>query len=385
VRVQDPEATGAVLAALSAAMRAVTLGSSLDRVLHQLAASARQLVGARYAAIGVPEPEGDEFAQFVTVGMSDELIAQLGPLPRTHGLLDAMLADPSPYRADDITQDRRFRGWWPSAHPQMRSFLGVPIVSSGDVIGAFYLTDKEGGGGFTDGDEAAVVLLASHAAIAIDQARLFEDSRELALLQERGRLARELHDAMSQSLFSLQLSADTATRLLAEDPAGAAAALATVRALAAQLSAELRTTVEGLRPADLERDGLAAALRTQLTVAGRAHDVSVDVEVGDLDGLDPDDEHQVLRIAQEAVTNALRHAAAGRVRVTLGPGATDSHGALVLRVSDDGRGFDPQARGLRARRLGLTSMHERAASLGGALTVTSAPGEGTTVELRVPR
>jgi signal transduction histidine kinase len=385
VRVQDPEATGAVLAALSAAMRAVTLGSSLDRVLHQLAASARQLVGARYAAIGVPEPEGDEFAQFVTVGMSDELIAQLGPLPRTHGLLDAMLADPSPYRADDITQDRRFRGWWPSAHPQMRSFLGVPIVSSGDVIGAFYLTDKEGGGGFTDGDEAAVVLLASHAAIAIDQARLFEDSRELALLQERGRLARELHDAMSQSLFSLQLSADTATRLLAEDPPGAAAALATVRALAAQLSAELRTTVEGLRPADLERDGLAAALRTQLTVAGRAHDVPVDVEVGDLDGLDPDDEHQVLRIAQEAVTNALRHAAAGRVRVTLGPGATGSHGALVLRVSDDGRGFDPQARGLRARRLGLTSMHERAASLGGALTVTSAPGEGTTVELRVPR
>ena len=94
----DPEATGAVLAALSAALRAVTLGSSLDRVLHQLAASARELVGARYAAIGVPEPEGDEFAQFVTVGMSDELIAQLGPLPRTHGLLDAMLADPSPYR-----------------------------------------------------------------------------------------------------------------------------------------------------------------------------------------------------------------------------------------------------------------------------------------------
>ncbi|MGH9228566.1 MAG: diguanylate cyclase, partial [Acidimicrobiales bacterium] len=90
----EPEATGAVLAALSAAMRAVTLGSSPDRVLHQLAESARDLVGARYAAIGLPEPEGDEFARFVTVGMSDELIEQLGPLPRTHGLLDAMLTDP---------------------------------------------------------------------------------------------------------------------------------------------------------------------------------------------------------------------------------------------------------------------------------------------------
>jgi signal transduction histidine kinase len=371
-------ATGAVLSALSAALRAVTLGSSLDRVLHQLAASARELVGASYAAIGIPEPEGDEFARFVTVGMSDELVGELGPLPRTHGLLDAMLADPSPYRTDDITADPRFRGWWPSAHPRMRSFLGVPIVSSGDIIGAFYLTDKRGAPSFSAGDEAAVVLLASHAAIAIDQARLFEDSRDLALAQERGRLARELHDAMSQSLFSLQLAAETASRELDRDPAAAAAPLATVRDLAARLSSELRRAVDGLRPADLARDGLAATLRSQLSLAGRAHDVPVDVEVGDLPELDPDVEHQVLRIAQEAVSNALRHAGASRVTVEAGPAP------VVLRVRDDGRGFDPEARAVRSRRLGLTSMHERAASLGGALAVVSAPGRGTTVELRLP-
>jgi signal transduction histidine kinase len=373
-----PEATGAVLSALSAALRAVTLGSSLDRVLHQLAASARELVGASYAAIGIPEPEGDEFARFVTVGMSDELIAELGPLPRTHGVLDAMLTDPSPYRATDVTTDPRFRGWWPAAHPRMRSFLGVPIVSSGDIIGAFYLTDKRGAAAFTAGDEAAVVLLASHAAIAIDQARLFEDSRDLALAQERGRLARELHDAMSQSLFSLQLAAETAARELERDPAAAAAPLAMVRDLATRLSTELRRAVDGLRPADLARDGLAATLRSQLTLAGRAHDVPVDVTVGELPELDPDVEHQVLRIAQEAVSNALRHAGAGRVMVELGPAP------VVLRVRDDGRGFDPEARAVRSRRLGLTSMHERAASLGGALAVTSAPGQGTTVELRLP-
>ena len=170
-----------MLAALSPRCGPSRSAPSLDRVLAELAAGARDLVGARYAAIGIPEPEGDEFARFVTVGMSDELVARLGPLPRTHGLLDAMLADPSPYRTPDITQDPRFRGWWPAAHPTMRSFLGVPIVSAGDVIGAFYLTDKEGGAEFTAADEAAAVLLASHAAIAIDQARLFEDSRELAL------------------------------------------------------------------------------------------------------------------------------------------------------------------------------------------------------------
>jgi signal transduction histidine kinase len=381
----DPEATGAVLAALSAAMRAVTLGSSLDRVLHQLAESARDLVGARYAAIGLPEAEGDEFARFVTVGMSDELIEQLGPLPRTHGLLDAMLTDPSPFRTADIKQDPRFRGWWPAAHPQMRSFLGVPIVSAGDIIGAFYLTDKRGEPEFSAADESAVVLLASHAAIAIDQARLFEDSRELGLAQERGRLARELHDSMSQSLFSLQLSAEAAGRLLESHPAAAAEQVATVRAIARSLAAELRTTVDGLRPADLERDGLVAALDAQLSLAGRARDVPVEIDAGELPELEADDEHQILRIAQEAVSNALRHADASRVRVFLGTErGEDSPAALVMRVADDGRGFDPTARALRARRLGLTSMNERAASMGGSLTITSAPNQGTTVELRVP-
>ena len=173
-----------------------------------------------------------------------------------------------PYRTDDITQDRRFRGWWPDAHPTMHSFLGVPIVSAGDIIGAFYLTDKQGEPVFSAADEAAVVLLASHAAIAIDQARLFEDSRELALTQERGRLARELHDAMSQSLFSLQLAADTAARLLPGDPDGAVAQLELVSALSAQVVGEMRAMVDGLRPADLERDGLAATLQAQLALAG---------------------------------------------------------------------------------------------------------------------
>src|SRR5690606_7394183 len=215
-----------------------------------------------------------------------------------------------PYRTPDITQDPRFCGWWPAAHPEMRSFLGVPIVSAGDIVGAFYLTDKEDGPGFSPADEDAVVLLASHAAIAIDQARLFEDSRELALVQERARLARELHDAMSQSLFSLQLAAATASSLLTADPGAAADQLDLVRSLSAQVLAELRTTVEGLRPADLERDGLAAVLGAQLTVAGRAHEVPVDLTLGDLPGLEPDVEHQFLRVAQEAVTNALRHAGA---------------------------------------------------------------------------
>ena len=380
----DPEATGAVLAALSAAMRAVTLGSSLDRVLHQLAESARDLVGARYAAIGLPEAEGDEFARFVTVGMSDELIEQLGPSPARTGCSTRC----SPIRrrfAPPTSRRTPLWGWWPAAHPQMRSFLGVPIVSAGDIIGAFYLTDKRGEPEFSAADESAVVLLAPHAAIAIDQARLFEDSRELGLAEERGRLARELHDSMSQSLFSLQLSAEAAGRLLESHPAAAAEQVATVRAIARSLAAELRTTVDGLRPADLERDGLVAALDAQLSLAGRARDVPVEIDAGELPELEADDEHQILRIAQEAVSNALRHADASRVRVFLGTERGQDSPAAARHARGRRRPrLRPDRSGRAGRRLGLTSMNERAASMGGSLTITSAPNQGTTVELRVP-
>src|SRR5690606_568829 len=154
---------------------------------------------------------------------------------------------------------------------------------------------------------------------AIDQARLFEDSRELALAQERGRLARELHDALAQTLLSLRLAAETAASLPAEDPDGAAAQVEVVRRLAGQAAGELRMIMDGVRPAARRRDGLAAAGRCPALLAAGAHGVESDVEVGELPELDPDVEHQVLRIAQEAVTNALRHAAADRVVLRLGP------------------------------------------------------------------
>ena len=173
----------------------------LDAVLDRLVHAARELVGARYAALGIPDEDGTEFDQFLHAGMSDDLVAELGPLPRTHGMLGAMLSDPRPFRTDDITRDPRFRGWWPDAHPRMRSFLGVPIVAKGDIIGAFYLTEKEGAAdrslqgrpaAFDDADEKVITVLAAHAAIAIENARLFEASRELSVIEERNRLALEI-------------------------------------------------------------------------------------------------------------------------------------------------------------------------------------------------
>src|SRR3982751_504327 len=140
------------LEAMGDAVRAIAVERSVEPVLQRIVNAARELAGARYAALGIPDGEG-AFAQFITEGMSDELIAAMGPLPRTHGLLGAMLESPDSYRTTDIRQDPRFRGWWPRAHPQMRSFLGVPIVARGEVIAAFYLTDRQGADDFSEADQ----------------------------------------------------------------------------------------------------------------------------------------------------------------------------------------------------------------------------------------
>ena len=205
------------LKAVSDAVLAVAANLSVDEVLQKLVDAARELAGARYAALGIPDGEGG-FRRFLVAGMSDELIASMGPLPRTHGMLGAMLEGREPYRTDDIHDDPRFRGWWPRRHPDMRSFLGVPIVSpGGTIIGAFYLTEKDGAATFDAEDQELIELLAAHASIAITNARLYEQSRELSILSERNRLALELHDVVSQKLFSVMLTAEAAATQMDRD------------------------------------------------------------------------------------------------------------------------------------------------------------------------
>lgn len=371
---------GDAAAAVAEAVLGIAGDLSLDVVLERLVHAARDVAGARYAALGVPDGE-QGFARFLTAGMTDEQVDALGPLPRTHGLLGAMLADPAPYRAPDITTDPRFRGWWPAGHPRMRSFLGVPIVFRGDVIGAFYLTDKVGGPEFTPADEEGVGVLAAHAGVLIEHARLYEESRELSVVDERNRLARELHDAMTQTLFSLRLTLEAAAAAVADDQARAAAELSSARALVDSAFAELRALIYELRPPALERDGLGEALRKHAGVVGRAHGLAVTVTAeGDDAGLAPAVEQALFRIAQEALSNAVRHASASKVEVAV----VTAPDRVVLTVADDGAGFDPAARTARSRRLGLTSMRERAAAAGGSLAVESAPGRGTTVRAEVP-
>ncbi|MGI5224101.1 GAF domain-containing sensor histidine kinase [Actinoallomurus sp. CA-142502] len=361
----------AALHAVSAAVLAVTRHLSVHEVFQVIVRAAAQLLDARYAALGVPDDEGS-FAEFVVEGVSDEEWNRIGPLPRQHGLLAVMLREDKVQRLADVRRAPAFEGW-PTAHPVLRDFIGVPIRDGDDTLGIIFLANKRQPGGFTDDDEERLILFAAHAAIALTNARLYERNRELTVIEERARLARELHDAVAQKLFSLRLTA--AAALAAADPRSE---LERVQTLAKEALAELREVIFELRPAELAGDGLAESLRKHVQVldrvwgAGRGRRTAVRFE-GEEITLPPATEAVVFRIAQEALYNALRHGDPCTVTVRLRPG--------LLEIRDDGVGFDPSEASRDG--LGLASMRERAESVGGVLTISSS-SSGTVVRLEVP-
>jgi signal transduction histidine kinase len=366
---------------VSQAVLSVNRQMSVRDVLQVIVRSARSLVGARYAALGVPD-EGDSFAEFVVDGMSAEQWQAIGPLPRRHGMLGVLLNEGQPERLADIRADPRFEGW-PAAHPDMSHFLGVPVRDGDRVLGIIFAANKipaaAASRGFTARDEEILSLFAAHAAIALTNARLYERSRELSVLQERSRLARELHDAVTQKLFSIRAHARAAAVLAARDPADLArvrSEIEVIGTLGAEAHAELRAVIDGLAPPDLEAAGLAGSMRSYVVLAGRAYGIPVAFAAADLPALGTPVEAALYRVGQEALHNALRHAGAGSVRVAL----SRTSRRVVLEVADDGHGFAPE---MPSGGLGLASMRERAAAAGGALTVRSGPA-GTQVRMTVP-
>ncbi|MQA79239.1 MAG: GAF domain-containing protein [Streptosporangiales bacterium] len=371
--------SAASLHALSSAVLALNQHLDVRGVLRMVVESARTLLGARYAALGIPDDHGS-FAEFVAVGIPDEQWDAIGPLPHQHGLLAVMLTDSQPQRLDDIRRHPSFDGW-PKAHPVLKDFLGMPILADEQIVGAIYLANKETPGGFTKDDEELLRVFAAHAAIALTNARLHERNRELTVVEERHRLARELHDAVSQKLFSLRLTASAVGALVGKEPDRARTELQRIHDLASEAVGELRSVIWELRPADLRDDGLVAVLRQHVKVLDRIHEPTVEWRAPCVPHLDDARATVVVRIAQEALHNALRHADPSHVQVTLN--CRDGGGAMLV-VADDGVGFDPDEAERSSRRLGLGSMRTRAEAVGGDLTITSSPGKGTTVRLELP-
>jgi signal transduction histidine kinase len=372
----SPQDDSEIFERVSQVVLAVASQLSVRDVLQVIVRSARSLANARYAALGVPD-DRDSFAEFVVDGISARQQAEIGPLPRHHGMLGVILQDGKPLRLDDIRADPRFWGW-PAAHPELKDVLGVPILQGSQVLGFIFAACKRDAGGFTERDEGLLSLFAAHAAIALTNARLYERSRELTAAQERARLARDLHDAVSQKLFSVRAKARAAALLVARDPARATAEIDSVAALAGEAHAELRAVIDGLAPPDLAASGLVGSVRSYAVLVGRSYGVAVRVVADELPALDEQRETVLYRVAQEAITNALRHSGSTDVTVRL---AARPRG-VVLEVRERGSGFDPDH---TSGGLGLDSMRERAASVGGTLAITSTEGNGTSVRLTVPR
>jgi signal transduction histidine kinase len=267
--------------------------------------------------------------------------------------------------------------------------MAVPVQAGGEVVAEIFLTNPAGAAEFSDAALHVVEALAGHAALAVVTAQRLERTRELSIVAERTRIARELHDSVTQTLFSLSLAAesasalaDSATRTDTEATPGRALReqLDRVRSLAQLGLDELRELVDTLRPAELGRDGLASALRTRIDLLRAVHGAPITLHTRVSRPIDAALGRELLKITNEAVGNALRHAGDARLSVRLeadGP-------AVRLTVADDGAGFDLPATLHTSRRLGLTSMRERAEALGGELRIDTAPGAGTTVTLEVP-
>ncbi len=363
------------VAAVSEALLAMGRERSIHATLRQIVDAARHLANAEYAALGIVGEDG-AFEHFINSGMSDEGFGQHVP---TDGLVRVVLQENLPIRIPDIRDDPKADGT-PAALRYLGSFMGVPLASDEGILGALLLFGRSGAPAFTAADQEEVQILASHAILAIDNARLYERSRELTVIEERNRLARELHDAVSQTLFSIVFTARSAATLLERDPEAARSQVGDLQQLAQDAQREMRSLIFELRPAEIEREGLVSTLRKHVDVLRRVYPADIQLTIDGEYGLAPQAEKELFRLAQEALSNALKHSAAERVRIHL---FADGN-RVSLEVQDDGGGFDPLAEG-EEMGLGLTSMRERVQLLGGILAIDSAPGKGTTVSMEVPR
>ena len=372
------------LLALHEAGLDITEELDLEVVLQRVVDRAAELVGARYGAL-LLLGEGGGIERFITTGLTPEERTRLGPPPRGHGLLGVPLQEGRPLRLGDLARDPRAHGF-PPGHPPMRALLAVPIVARGRVLGNLYLTEKADEVAFSADDEETLARFATQAALAIQNARLLRLARELAIGEERARIAREMHDSLAQVLGYVNTKAQAAQELLRRSETGRAAAqLGQLGAAARAAYADVREHLLGLRTAlDPDREFLDA-LREYLARWQEGSDVPVDLVVAPIDealrALPPTTELQLLRIVQEALSNVRKHAGATAARVCFERTA----GALAVTIADDGAGFDPAAPGRAAfPRFGLAGMRERAEAVGGALDLQSAPGQGTRVRVRIP-
>jgi signal transduction histidine kinase len=352
---------------------------SLPALLRHFVQEACSMTGARYGALGVLDGDRTGLAEFITHGLTDEEQRRIGSRPQGLGVLGLLIADPRPLRLPDIGEHPASAGF-PPGHPPMTSFLGVPVTARDQVYGNLYLTDKVGAAEFSDDDESLVQAFAQAAGIAIENARMHERMHELAVLEDRDRIARDLHDAVIQRLFAIGLALQgTARRLVAAE----------VVDRLQQAVADIDDTIRQIRSSIFElastgadrelRAGVLALVRELRPVVG--FDASVAFRGPVETAVPAEVAESLLYTARELLTNVGRHARASRSSVAVSVG----DGVCTLEVTDDGQGIAAAAAsGSNGGGLGIANLRRRAEKLGGELVVAGAPGGGTSVTWRVP-
>ncbi len=367
-----------VLKALSDAALAVSSNLALDKVLRQIVESARKLVDARYVALGVPNQEG-ELIEFVHVGMEPGQVNSIGRLPRGHGLLGAILHEGKTIRIPNISDDPRSVGF-PPGHPEMRSFLGVPVRGAEGIVGNLYLTDKRGAEPFSEVDQGLIELLAAHAAIAIHNARLYEQVGRLAVVEERSRIGMDLHDGVIQAVYAVGLTLESTRLLLTEEQTEAFTLIDHAISALNDAIGDIRNFILDLRPRRFEGN-----LSEGLSRLAREFQANTMVPVvmhlpGQAAGaLPPNVARALFLTAQEALANVARHARADNVMIKL----TQGDELVTLQVLDDGAGFDSESQSFMTGH-GLANMRARAEELGGAVYIEAEPGLGTLITFELP-
>jgi len=361
------------------AIFAISSDLELSAVLERIIEVACDQTGARYGALGVLAAETANgeilLSEFVTQGIDDSVVRQIGHSPRGLGILGHVIHEPQPLRLDDLGAHPDSVGF-PAGHPAMHSFLGVPIRIRNEVFGNLYLTEKRGGGPFTAADETLAVALASAAGVAIENARLHERVQELALLHDRERIARDLHDTVIQRLFATGLGLQALSRLVG-DVSVADKIQAAVDDLDATIR-EIRGVIFELQASERGQFGcrvgvLALAAEMTPTLGFEPHvrfDGPVDTIVGS------ELAEHLLAALRELLSNVARHARAGAVDIGIRAGVE-----VVLTVEDDGIGMSVDG----GSGLGLANLSERARGLGGSFTLEPAHGHGVRATWSVPR
>jgi PAS domain S-box-containing protein len=367
------------LASLYRADEVLYASLKVEDVLQALVDVATSVLGADKAIALVPDATGERMVVAASRGIDPDRLAGLS-IGRDEGAVGEVLRTGEPVLLRDVAE-------YPGTPPRLRRIAEleeihatctVPIRAGGENFAVFnvsYVRPRE----LSDHDRRLLASLAQRAGLAIENARLYEQAQGKAALEERQRLARELHDSVSQVLYGIVLNASSADELMEPEESPARQLVRDVLNLAEAGLTEMRALIFELRPESLELEGLVAALERQAAATRARHGLRVHTMLPDDDPEMPLVAKEALyRIAQEALHNTVKHGRAHEVQLEL----RSEPGATVLRVDDDGRGFDPT--GGFPGHLGLRSMRERAVAVGGEFRVVSAPGRGTQVEARLP-